>query len=74
VINENPGVYNEFSKEQYVYQNVAAFGHDEVGRHYQAGVFITDGVPSGLGFRRTATENPYEIITTNHELCGHIII
>ena len=73
VITETPGLYNDFSNEQFVYQDIANFGSDSHGRRYQAGVFITDGVPSGLGFRRTNGSDKYEVITTNHELCGHVI-
>lgn len=73
VVSETEGAYNEFSNDMYVYQDVAQFPSDDKGRRYQAGVFITDGVPSGLGFRRTNGSDKYEVITTNHELCGHVI-
>lgn len=68
--NKTEGPYNIFPM---IIQEIAEFPQDESGRRYQAGVFVSDGEGVGLGFRRTNTDEKYEVITTAHEVCGHLI-
>lgn len=56
---------------KYIWQELATFPKDEKNRCYQAEVFISRETPCGIGFRRS--EPNKTTITTNDDLCGHII-
>lgn len=70
LMNSTEGPYDIFPM---IIQEIAEFAQDKDGRRYQAGVFVSDGEGVGLGFRRTNTNEKYEVITTAHEVCGHLI-
>lgn len=63
------GYYDESSIM--IAQELAEFPKDTENRCYQAGVFISMETPCGISFRRS--EPHKTIITTDNDLCGHII-